>query len=373
MRHLEASRWQPATVYALFDGHQNGDFRNWIYRSTDYGQTWTSIAADLPASVVPHVIREDVASPNLLFLGTEFGLFVSGNSAQSWVPLRANMPMVPVNDLVIQPRDHALVLGTHGRGIWILDDLRPLRALLTGASSVAVTLAPIPTSVHQKRLAPRISHSGDMHFRGENPASGIAFTVLARDSGTAATVVVQRAGGGEMWRQVMTTRRGANQVTWNLRGPSLPAIPSPLHTTASGGGGGGGGGGEDEDAKRPLSGAFVRPGTYDVIVDVGGTAVARRTFDVHPDRRQDASPAAREAWHVAMDSIATLYRATSALEQRTRATGPSAKERADTIAELQMRVGALHQLLESQVGAPTADMRAQLASFARVYAREAGR
>ncbi|HUQ45844.1 MAG TPA: hypothetical protein VM033_04300 [Gemmatimonadaceae bacterium] len=367
VRHLEASRWQPATVYALFDGHQNGDFRNWIYRSTDYGQTWKSITAGLPASVVPHVIREDVASPNLLFLGTEFGLFVSGNGAQSWLPLRANMPTVPVNDLVIQPRDHALVLGTHGRGIWILDDLRPLRAMLTGASSVAVTLAPISTSVYQKRLAPRISHSGDMHFRGENPVSGIAFTVLARDSGIAASVVVRRAGGGEMWRQAMTTRRGANQVTWNLRGLSLPTIPLPLHAT------GGGSGGEDEDAKRPLSGAFVRPGTYDVIVEVGGTAAARRTFDVHPDRRQDATSAAREAWHVAMDSIATLYRATSTLEQRTRTLGPSAKERADTIAELQMRVGALHQLLESQVGFPTADMRAQLASFARVYAREAGR
>ena len=236
---------------------------------------------------------------------------------------------------------------------------------MTGASSVAVTLAPISTSVHQKRLAPRISHGGDMYFRGENPPGGISFTVVARDSGTAASVVVQRAGGGEMWRQAMTTRRGANQVTWNLRGPSLPAIPLPLHATASGG--------EDEDAKRPLSGAFVRPGTYDVIVEVNGTAAARRTFDVHPDRRQDASPAAREAWHVAMDSIATLYRTTSVLEQRTRAMGPSAKERADTIAELQMRVGALHQLLESQIGFPTADMRAQLASFARVYAREAGR
>ncbi|MCY7378817.1 MAG: hypothetical protein LH467_05680 [Gemmatimonadaceae bacterium] len=100
-----------------------------------------------------------------------------------------------------------------------------------------------------------------------------------------------------------------------------------------------------------------------------GDTLARRSFDVRADRRQDASPAARESWHAALDSIATLYVATSALEQRTRVLGPASRARADTIAELQMRVGALHQLLEPQVGPPTADMRAQLASFTRLYAR----
>ncbi len=365
VRHLEASRWADGTVYALFDGHQNGDFRNRVYRSTDHGQSWSSIAADLPASVVPHVIREDVVSPALLYLGTEFGLFVSGNEARSWRPLRANLPTVPVNDLVIQPRDDALVLGTHGRGIWILDDLRPLRAMLTDTSSAPIALAPIPPVVYQQRLAPRLSHSGDMHFRGENPATGMTFTVIARDSGTTANVVVRAArgtaaGGTEVWRQAVTTRRGPNPVTWNLRSPSLPTLPAPVEVAA--------GANEDEERKRPLVGAFVRPGAYTVSVDVAGGVATQRTFDVRADRRQDASPAARAAWHTALDSIAALYRATAALEQRTRALGPSAKARADTIAELQMRVGALHQQLEPQVGAPSGDMRAQLVSFSRLLA-----
>ncbi|MCY7380756.1 MAG: hypothetical protein LH467_15625, partial [Gemmatimonadaceae bacterium] len=313
VRHLEASRHAAGTVYALFDGHQNGDFRNWLYRSTDHGQTWSSIAANLPASVVPHVLREDLIAPRLLYLGTEFGLFASGDGARSWRSLRANLPTVPVNDLVIQPRDDALVLGTHGRGIWILDDLRPLRAMLADTSSAPVRLAPLPAVVHQRRLAARISHSGDVHFRGANPANGITFTLFARDSGASATLVVRRSGGAEVWRQVVAARRGPTAVTWNLRGAALPAIPSPLEAAA--------GAGEDEERRRPVNGAFVRPGRYTLTVNVAGDTFARRTFDVRADRRQDASPAARESWHAALDSIAALYVTTSALEQRTRALG----------------------------------------------------
>ena len=98
---------------------------------------------------------------------------------------------------------------------------------------------------------------------------------------------------------------------------------------------------------------------------VGDRVIGRHSFTVRPDRRQDASPAAVQAWHTALDSIATLYRSTAKLAERARATGA----RADTVAELQTRVGALYQGLESQVGAPTADMRAQLGSYARLYAR----
>jgi photosystem II stability/assembly factor-like uncharacterized protein len=359
VRHIEASRHAPGTVYALFDGHQNGDFRNWLFRSTDFGQTWGSIAADLPADRVPHVLREDLVDPNLLYLGTEFGLFVSTDAAGHWLPFRANLPMVPVNDIALHPRDHALVLGTHGRGIWILDDVRPLRRMATTALASAVTLVPTPDVVYQQRLAPRLAHNGDMMFRGENPANGITFTVWAQDSGTAATLVVRRAGGGaEVWRQPVATRRGATTATWNLRAPSLP-----VQRPASGGG-------EDSDQRpRDIPGAFVPAGSYEVTLTVGDRVAGRSRFTVRPDRRQDAAPAAVQAWHSALDSIATLYRATAALAERARGAGASMKARADTVAELQTRIGALHQALEPQVGPPTADMRAQLASYSRLYAR----
>jgi hypothetical protein len=102
---------------------------------------------------------------------------------------------------------------------------------------------------------------------------------------------------------------------------------------------------------------------------MGDRVVGQGNFAVRPDRRQDASPAAVAAWHTSLDSIATLYRATSKLAERARNGAGDARARADTIAELQTRLGALHQALEAQVGPPTADMRAQLTSFSRLYVR----
>ena len=358
VRHIEASRHAPGTVYVLFDGHQNGDFRNWLFRSTDFGQTWASIAADLPANRVPHVLREDLIDPNLLYLGTEFGLFLSADGAAHWIPVRANLPTVPVNDIALHPRDQALVLGTHGRGIWILDDVRPLRRMATTALAAPVTLAPSPNVVYQLRLAPRLAHNGDMMFRGENPPTGITFTVWAHDSGATATLAVKRAGSSsEVWRQQLKTRRGATTATWNLRASSLPA---PRSAAADD---------DTEGRSRDIVGAFVPSGSYEATLTVDDRVVGRNMFTVRPDRRQDAAPAAVQAWHSALDSIATLYRATARLTERARGAGESMKARADTITELQARIGALHQALEPQVGAPTADMRAQLASYSKLYAR----
>jgi len=144
---------------------------------------------------------------------------------------------------------------------------------------------------------------------------------------------------------------------WNLRGLPLPAPPSAS-------------GGEDPEAKpREIPGVLVRAGSYEATLSVGDRVVGRSTFTVRPDRRQDASPAAVQAWHAGLDSIATLYRSTAALAQRARDAGANMRARADTVAELQTRVAALFQSLEPQVGPPTADMRAQLGSYSRLYAR----
>ncbi|MBC7670923.1 MAG: hypothetical protein H7247_00755, partial [Polaromonas sp.] len=341
VRHVEASRHDASVVYALFDGHQNGDFTNRVYRSADYGRTWSAMAANLPAAVVPHVLREDLVDRNLIFLGTEFGLYLSTDRAAHWVSFRANLPTVPVNDVQIHARDHSLVLATHGRGIWILDDVRPLRALVVMALANPVSLAPVAPVVWQKRLVKHLGHTGDMHFKGENPANGVTFMVWNRDSGATATLVVTEAsrGGREQWRQAVTLRRGATVATWDLRAPSLPALPA------------GATGGDEEDSRHAIPGALVRPGGYTVTLQSGGAVAGRANFTVRADLRQDASPATRERWHVTLDSIVTLYRATVALQQRVGATvGANGRERADTIAELQMRVGALFQALETQVG-----------------------
>jgi photosystem II stability/assembly factor-like uncharacterized protein len=350
VRHIEASRWATGTAWVLFDGHQNGDFRNWLYVTTDYGQSWREIAADLPRDIVPHVLREDPVDSKLLYLGTEFGLYLSFNGAQSWVRARGNMPNVPVNDLVVHSRDHALVLGTHGRGIWILDDVRSLR---NGRPGARVQLVAGPTVVRQQRRVPKLGHTGDMHFRGENPVNGLPITLWAADSGTSVTVTVRPVPGGDLWKQTVTTNRGLTTLLWNLRSQPLPAAAAA--------------GGDDDERPRGGPSAFVRPGQYTVVLESNGQVIGQRNVSVLPDARQDATPATREAWHMALDSVESVACRAAALAARLRASGP--RDKADTAAEVQSRATALFSMLEAQVGTPTADMRAQLASFSAVLAR----
>ncbi len=128
---IEASRFDEATAYGTFDRHTFGDVRPYAYKTTDYGKTWTSL--NLQENGVrgyAHVIKEDTVNPNLLFVGTEFGLWISCDGGQRWAQYKGtNFPSVPVDDIAVQARDSDLVLATHGRGIWIIDDITPLRAL----------------------------------------------------------------------------------------------------------------------------------------------------------------------------------------------------------------------------------------------------
>jgi len=134
---VEASHFAPGTAYVTFDGHRSSDFRSWLFKTTDYGATWTSLGENLPRrerADSPHghslyVVREDLRNPNLLFVGSEFSLFVSLDGGRSWQSLINGLPTVAVQDLVIHPRDRDLVAATHGRGIYVLDDITPLEQL----------------------------------------------------------------------------------------------------------------------------------------------------------------------------------------------------------------------------------------------------
>jgi hypothetical protein len=139
---IEASRFDEATAYATFDRHTFGDMKPYVYKTTDYGQTWTALPA-LESGVrgFAHVIKEDTVSRSVLFLGTEFGLWISVDGGQRWAQYKgANFPAVPVDDIVLQARESDLVLATHGRGIWIVDDISPLRALTPEVMAKEATL-----------------------------------------------------------------------------------------------------------------------------------------------------------------------------------------------------------------------------------------
>src|SRR5262245_55421282 len=130
---LQASNFDAGTAYAAFDRHTFGDFAPYVYKTTDYGQTWTPLVTPNDSKTVhgyAHVIKEDAVKSDLLFLGTEFGLWVSIDGGKNWAQFKGNhFPAVAVRDLAIQSRDNDLVLATHGRGIWIIDDITPWRAL----------------------------------------------------------------------------------------------------------------------------------------------------------------------------------------------------------------------------------------------------
>src|ERR1700674_310517 len=146
---IEASRYDEGTAYATFDRHTFGDMKPYVYKTTDYGKTWAALPVqDAGVLGYAHVIKEDTVDPNLLFLGTEFGLWISVDGGQHWAQYKAsNFPSVAVRDLVMHPRESDLVLATHGRGIWIIDDISPLRALTPDLMAKDATLIQGPPAM----------------------------------------------------------------------------------------------------------------------------------------------------------------------------------------------------------------------------------
>ena len=128
------------TVYATFDGHRLNDFSTYVYASNDLGQSWKSIAGDLPKGQVARTITEDLRNPDVLYLGTESGLFVTFDKGKRWMRVKANLPTVPIYEITLHPRDNAMLLATHGRSVWVLDDMTPLRTLPRRARQTLICL-----------------------------------------------------------------------------------------------------------------------------------------------------------------------------------------------------------------------------------------
>lgn len=181
-----ASQHDANTVYASFDNHKNNDFAPYILKSTDTGKTWASIKADLPANGPVLAIAEDHVDPNLLFLGTEFGLFFTNTGAQKWIQLKSGFPTIAVRDLAIQRRENDLVVGTFGRGIYILDDYTPLRSANTETLAKAAALFAVKNALlfmQSSQYGGRgKAFQGESFFTAENPPYGAVFTYYLKES-----------------------------------------------------------------------------------------------------------------------------------------------------------------------------------------------
>ena len=131
---VEPSHFAVGTAYAAFDGHHAGDYKPYLFKTTDFGQTWSSISAGLPSHGHINVVREDRFNANLLFAGTEFGFYASLDGGTSWSPLMRNLPATTSDDVVVHPRDQDLVLATHGRSFFVLDDIYAAAAVVGGGA-----------------------------------------------------------------------------------------------------------------------------------------------------------------------------------------------------------------------------------------------
>ncbi|MFQ5691121.1 MAG: glycosyl hydrolase [Gemmatimonadota bacterium] len=183
---LEASRTDPNTVYAVLNNHKRGDFKPYVLRSTDRGRTWRSIAGDLPERGPAYTIVQDEEQPDLLFVGTEYGIFFTVDGGKKWVQLKGGMPTIAIRELEIQRREHDLVAASFGRGFFILDDYTPLRQLSEAALQEEARIFPVKKAWMYVPASPLggggKASQGTSFFTAPNPPFGATFTYYLKES-----------------------------------------------------------------------------------------------------------------------------------------------------------------------------------------------
>ena len=264
-----ASAFDSATAYVAVDGHRSNDLKPYIFVTKDFGRTFTSITNGLPAFGNVQVVTEDRKNRNLLFAGTEFGLYVSTNAGQSWQKFMNNFPTVRTDDILVHPRDGDLIVATHGRGLWIADDITALQQLTPAVMAADATLFDIRPAVAwltDRKLGQQVT--GQQLFQGENAPRGAYISYHLRSAATGDVRITITDITGRVIRTITGTKdAGINRVLWNL-------APTPTGDALGGRGGGGGGG---------IVVQTVPPGMYNVTLQVGGVTMAK-TVQVLEDR-----------------------------------------------------------------------------------------
>jgi hypothetical protein len=299
---VEASRFEPGTAYAAFDHHTFGDVSPYVYVTTDYGKTWAPLASPQNAKGVSgyaHVIKEDTVDPQLLFLGTEFGLWISLDRGLHWAQFKGgHFPAVAVRDLAVQPRDSDLVLATHGRGIWIIDDITPLRHLTPelAAQDAAFIEA---RSVQQRIEASGGWPNGAAAYVGVNPKDGAVITYYQRTRQLFGKLRIEvlDSSGAVIAELPASTRRGLNRVAWTMH-VKAPHVPPAVQLSRAG-----------------TQGPRIPPGNYTVKMEKDGRTYSTPLI-VALDRRVTWTLADRQAQYQAAMKVYTLFNDESALFAR---------------------------------------------------------
>ena len=300
---VEPSHYDAGTCYVTFDGHRTDDHKPYVFKTSDFGETWSSIGANLPQGIV-NVIREDPKNKNLLYLGTEYAFHVSLNGGKEWKRFMNGLPTVRIDDILVHPRDNDLILGTHGRSLYIMDDITALQQMTdtATASADAILFDIRPAVAWVSDIQKAILAQGAKFFRAQNPAEGSAISYwLKSEAAGDVRITISDVTGREIRTMIGTKHAGLNRVQWDLR------------ATGGGGRGRGQGGGAQAAAGVPpaapqqpaaegrrgapagaapaaaaggrggFGGPAVAPGTYLVKVMIGDKLLGQKTIVVDAD------------------------------------------------------------------------------------------
>jgi hypothetical protein len=315
---VEASNAVAGRAYVSFDAHRDGDFRPYVFVTEDYGQSWTKITAGLPDEGSVNVIKEHPDNPGLLFVGTEHALFVTVDRGRGWMQLKNNFPTTPVDDLVIHPRDNDLVIGTHGRSIWILEDLAPLSEFSGEVAQSRAHMFSIRSPMQfQKWKA--TSYRGQGEYAAPQPLDGAVINYWIGEGVSGPVQIEVVSADGRVVRNLQGSGGvGLHRVVWDLR-----MDPAASGGSGRGGGGGRGGGRGGQGGFQPprdpnmtpwlqetlgSKAPFVLPTTYTVKLTAGGQTLTRPVV-VRPDpmdRLTASEHQARWAFLVEADDLGRM-------------------------------------------------------------------
>lgn len=240
------------TLVAVFDGHQDNDFAPHVVRSDDFGATWRNITADLPAFGPTKSIAVHSKNGELLFVGTDMGVYFSRDGGGHWLPLRSGLPTNSVQGLMVHPRENDLVIGTHGRGFWVLDDINLVEKLTPEVVASHSYLAPLRRGTQIRDVPRGRKNAGNSYFTTKNPPRGAIIDYWLGSAAVGQKVSIEiMDGNGRLVRSLAqpAAARGAQRAVWDLR------FEAPPNASMS--------------EYRRMPGRFVMPGTYQVKLTVG--------------------------------------------------------------------------------------------------------
>jgi photosystem II stability/assembly factor-like uncharacterized protein len=305
---IETSRLGAGSAYVTFDGHRGDDFHIYALYTSDFGQTWQPVSGNLPGSAgTARVIREDPRNQNLLFIGTEFGAYVSFDRGKQWELLGSNFPRVRVDDIKIHPREHDLIVATHGRSLWILDDITPLEEM-SRAARQEMTLFDLRPATSYRQIETSSGQEGQKPFAALNPPYGavISYT-LPKPTKDKVAITILDAQGKVVRELEGTGYEGLNRISWDLRYPPVGPSSAEQKWAIAGG-----------FFFRATDSPTVEPGVYTVKLSQGASQ-GTKTVTVSDDPDVSISEADRSARHAAITRAYDLYKSSLDDAKRFRA------------------------------------------------------